>query len=326
MEVISIDGVAYTKVSTVAKQFKYTADYVGQLCRANKVDAKLVGRTWYVNPLSLTTHKKSKKNKSTPAESVEEEPSKIKISRIDVEPVLRSQAAKVINEPRTTNHFSKRIDWKPLRYEVDQSDLLPELHTMSKNVVVDLAESVDLPVNETTKPTKMTAEALPTVSLKGKLKVHSIEDDFQSSEENIAISDEISEDAKPILVKESEEARIVPIRKKLPVDKKTKPEKAPTPEIAESKATYEVVINREAIDDTETPNFTPKLVSAHHRLAQVVSGANSSTNTTSSTSIFWSLLGLLFAVLILSSVIILDVTVSASPQVSETSLSWSLPS
>ncbi len=37
----------------------YTSDYIGQLCRAKKIDAKVVGRGWYVSEKDLVEHKNS---------------------------------------------------------------------------------------------------------------------------------------------------------------------------------------------------------------------------------------------------------------------------
>ncbi|MFW6210402.1 MAG: hypothetical protein ACOC4E_02855 [Patescibacteria group bacterium] len=57
MDTVVLDGVQYLKVAVAAKQFDYTPDYLGQLCRAGKLDARLVGRTWFVNPESVAEHK-----------------------------------------------------------------------------------------------------------------------------------------------------------------------------------------------------------------------------------------------------------------------------
>lgn len=60
MNSISIDEKKYSKASDIARELGYTADYVGQLCRAGKVDAQLVGRSWYVSEDSLRAHKKTR--------------------------------------------------------------------------------------------------------------------------------------------------------------------------------------------------------------------------------------------------------------------------
>ncbi len=37
----------------------YSSDYIGQLCRAEKIDCRMVGRSWYVTEESLLSHKKN---------------------------------------------------------------------------------------------------------------------------------------------------------------------------------------------------------------------------------------------------------------------------
>lgn len=60
MESIRLDEKVFIKATALAKKLGYTADYIGQLCRAGKVSAQLVGRSWYVEEGSLTEHKRSK--------------------------------------------------------------------------------------------------------------------------------------------------------------------------------------------------------------------------------------------------------------------------
>lgn len=127
MDVVKVNGIEYERVSSLAKRFKYTSDYVGQLCRQNKVDAKRVGRSWYVNPDSLKEHKENRyhKNDSEVDEKTNNNNPKAKKSRINVEPVLTSKTTKIIKDK--TKGFSKKTDWKPLKYEYDEMELLPNL-------------------------------------------------------------------------------------------------------------------------------------------------------------------------------------------------------
>lgn len=67
MDTVLIDGVIYTKASVLAKKHKYTSDYIGQLARADKVDAELVGRSWYLTEGSLLEHKNSRHKTSEKA-------------------------------------------------------------------------------------------------------------------------------------------------------------------------------------------------------------------------------------------------------------------
>lgn len=270
MEVVSIDGVEYEKASKVAKRFKYTADYVGQLCRGKKVDAKLVGRTWYVNPLSLTTHKSGKYPKSEVAEKTLKIKSDNEISRIDVQPVLRKTAVNIISNSDAKSHFAKRIDWKPVKYEEDKSDLLPNLNNLEDSgtrLKVEIAGSEKLRIKDVEKPINMVAEALPTVSLKGSLKVLNIEDEFsvealnrlenivKSEEKNAEKGNEVAIKIKYAKREALEKVKInhAPLREV----EKEKPKPDEPKEIPESKATYDVEINKSPL---QVLNFAPDRV------------------------------------------------------------------
>lgn len=54
---LTFDGVLYISSKRAAKESGYTKDYVGQLARAGKIDARLVGRSWYVRADALHKHK-----------------------------------------------------------------------------------------------------------------------------------------------------------------------------------------------------------------------------------------------------------------------------
>ena len=43
------EGKELISASRAAKKVGYTSDYIGQLCRAKKIQGKLVGKTWYVD-------------------------------------------------------------------------------------------------------------------------------------------------------------------------------------------------------------------------------------------------------------------------------------
>lgn len=51
------DGKKYISSSRAAKISGYVNDYIGQLCRDGKLDARMVGRSWYVGLESLIEHK-----------------------------------------------------------------------------------------------------------------------------------------------------------------------------------------------------------------------------------------------------------------------------
>jgi hypothetical protein len=108
MEVLILDGKSYVKASKAAKELGYATDYVGQLCRGGKVDAHLIGRTWYVNKEELSTHKVEKK----------------RISRVKA----REYAKKSIEEHRVAHSVKTQNAYKhiAIQYEHDDEVLIPD--------------------------------------------------------------------------------------------------------------------------------------------------------------------------------------------------------
>lgn len=195
MEVISIDGVEYTKANQLAKRFKYTTDYIGQLCRADKVKAKLVGRTWYVNFESLSAHKNNRYLKSREGDSVEKQNLIHKISPRRVEATLRKNTFQLVakqgGERREKQNFINHIAWKPAKYEADSADLFPQvkMRESSEKIIVDLAEAEVVEVSPQSRTSIFKVDALPEVSLRGKVKVTSALSNFDNNDENIARTD-----------------------------------------------------------------------------------------------------------------------------------------
>ena len=57
-----LKGEKYISARRAAELVRYTSDYVGQLCRAGKVDAVMVGRGWYVDKKAIVAHKIASSN------------------------------------------------------------------------------------------------------------------------------------------------------------------------------------------------------------------------------------------------------------------------
>ena len=107
METLVLDGKSYVKASKAAKELGYATDYVGQLCRGGKVDAHLIGRTWYVNQEELSTHKVEKK----------------RMSRVKArEYAKRSIAEHKKERVETQNHYRNVV----IHYERDDGTLIPD--------------------------------------------------------------------------------------------------------------------------------------------------------------------------------------------------------
>jgi hypothetical protein len=113
MKSIQINGKNYVKARDLAEDLGYTTDYIGQLCRGGKVDAELVGRTWYVDPESVHSHKATR-YRSTKAKS--QEAVKIAIHRLKDESPARS-----VGSSPTTVHLTTHS------YEEDDAELIPTL-------------------------------------------------------------------------------------------------------------------------------------------------------------------------------------------------------
>ena len=103
MEVLTVNGKNYVKASAAARDLGYTADYVGQLCRSGKVDAILVGRSWYVCKDSIKGHK-STRYRSTQTKSKE-----------SIQKVL-------------VQHQSPAKITSTLAYDTDDASTLPDRH------------------------------------------------------------------------------------------------------------------------------------------------------------------------------------------------------
>lgn len=284
MEVIVIDGVEYVKASIIAKRFKYTADYVGQLCRAGKVDAKLVGRTWYVAPDSLTGHKSARYTKPAPTEKTPKAVDKVSTSRIAVAPVIRRSTARTLRAstvpgPASTSsaNYLARVNWQPAKYEPDESELLPPLRTemkTAKRLMVDLADAESLRVkSEVSRPLDLEPEPLPSIALGGTLRVTSLESNFSDPEnddynkENIAISDirdreEAAEEIHELKVKDLDKRISRPKIEIEAAEEAVELEKPATPSRMADRYTYDVPLTVSSAPATPTvPAVTPSHVS-----------------------------------------------------------------
>ncbi len=179
MSIVQIDGEEYCKASTLAKKYRYTNDYIGQLCRSGKVKATLVGRSWYVSEESLVGHKRSRYVKSSLDEkSVVIEP-EIEISRVSTIPIHSGKVVKNLQPSREKN-FAKRMDWKPVSYELDETALIPNVGTSRDNKVkVNLAESTKVKINKLSNTTFLASDKLPEITMRGEVGVNSVFEDLQ---------------------------------------------------------------------------------------------------------------------------------------------------
>ena len=181
MDTVVLDGTSYVKVAVAAKQFDYTSDYLGQLCRAGKLDAQLVGRTWFVNPDSVAAHKAGtyrgeKDEAGAPSEpderisktSPESRTSKLNKAKSSTSP-KRTVAPVIKNKTiKTVSTFQERLQQHGARtdaaYEADAAELIPKLKrestpTEAKTLTVNEAQPEEVPTSQPATPIP-TAEAV----------------------------------------------------------------------------------------------------------------------------------------------------------------------
>lgn len=187
MDKVILDGKEYIRSALAAKSLHYTTDYIGQLCRAKKIDARLVGRSWYVHLPSAEDHKsEKKKRKSQPISdklcaSEKSDQPKCYADRRHVEPLLSKKTLKVVKQgPQDRQVFAR------VHYENDDYSLLPDLSkpTASALLPVTPAEASVVSVRDRSSSAQVFHPSdLPTVALSGTLKVTepATEEDIPSS-------------------------------------------------------------------------------------------------------------------------------------------------
>src|SRR3989344_1421572 len=74
MDELTIGDKIYISSKQAAKITGYAKDYVGQLCREGRVDARLVGRNWYVLESSIREHRFGPESKPHAATEAPAEP------------------------------------------------------------------------------------------------------------------------------------------------------------------------------------------------------------------------------------------------------------
>jgi hypothetical protein len=167
---------------------------VGQLCRTKKIDARRVGRAWFVNLDSLTAHKQNRhttKPSKQPAEMVTATTAEVRevaveateapvttpaAQKREVYPLIKTKTLRQLSEQSVTT----TPDTKNLRvsYEPDDGYLMPELHREPRSepeiLKVTPAEAKTVRIRGQKKQTVFQAGELPSVSLAGNLEVEAV--------------------------------------------------------------------------------------------------------------------------------------------------------
>lgn len=186
METIEHNGQTFVKATALAKKHRYTTDYIGQLCRSGKVEAKLIGRAWFVNEKSLFSHKSERYN---PVRSSEITINKSLVSDRQANPVaVRREIRQVLSKsthraitqanPGTTFNFETKGANRVSIYHSDIDQLEPPIiHKATLPFRRDNdQESHIIKVSLGDKASrKLAFEELPEVALRGNLKIDSLD-------------------------------------------------------------------------------------------------------------------------------------------------------
>lgn len=189
MDTVNVQGRIYKKAALAAKELGYTTDYVGQLCRGKKINARLVGRSWYVDPQSLTQHQATKQAiKRAPViqrqRTTQEPETKLSersnhtenyVAHRSVEPFLTKNTLKAVRV--TSSEPIRKLT--TVRYESDDYALLPKIrgHQVARSLPIEPASATKVSVASANhSESRLTPSALPEVALSGALAVADVED------------------------------------------------------------------------------------------------------------------------------------------------------
>ncbi len=221
MDTITHNGLVFVKASVLAKRHRYTTDYIGQLCRQNKVEAQLVGRAWYVNENSLLNHKIDHKKNTRSNEIISKNSTEMDVqqaeqgTRVAVHSVTSKKTFRqffATELPAPINHHWQN---RAVSYVDDAATLVPQVTNkirqslvevpseISKPAVVHvaLAESQNLPVQIVSESNKhLTFTDLPEVTLSGDLPIENMdtESDFTDPEPVMESDFDTEPEAEPI--------------------------------------------------------------------------------------------------------------------------------
>jgi hypothetical protein len=143
MDELIFAGNKYISSKRASKLTGYTTDYIGQMCRGDKMDCRLVGRNWYINEEVVKAQKKSFKK-----EQLKEDKRAIEYKKLDLDPMYYSddfrsndikvnKSAAVIDVEDDSDVEIKIEEGAP---EEVKKDTLSVLH-MVESPVVDLRDT-----------------------------------------------------------------------------------------------------------------------------------------------------------------------------------------
>lgn len=135
MEELIFAGNKYISSKRASKIAGYTTDYVGQMCRGEKLDCRLVGRNWYINEKDVIEHRKNFK---------------------------KEQSIDLNNNSNKEELNYKKIDFEPMYYSYDDRNVKPSINkALQKAENIFKQEENDKVYNEDIAPIKIIKQNKP---------------------------------------------------------------------------------------------------------------------------------------------------------------------
>jgi hypothetical protein len=213
MEVLNVGGKEYVKASVIARELGYTADYVGQLCRGRKVNAKLVGRSWYVDRSSMDLHKTSR-YRGTQTKSKQ---------------ALHEEVKLQVTEPEQSNSNFYRhspVVTTKVSYHEDDAELIPVVGAVTKKtgrLSVGLADAASVDVVSKNPRYIFNTPHRPEIKFKGSLPIKEISDKENERAESVeALTVHEDENISKVALNIVKSSKLIPPSKNLKEDHRPK--------------------------------------------------------------------------------------------------------
>ena len=127
-DTLILEGKTYISARRASKIMKYAQDYIGQLCRSNKLDCRMVGRSWFVTEESLINHRQGTLDGK---DSISSKPTSTVLAPIQSSIVSNVSNPEVsIPSPISTNSYEANNDKAKVsifKYESHDGPRLPEI-------------------------------------------------------------------------------------------------------------------------------------------------------------------------------------------------------
>lgn len=162
-DIFIFEGKNYISARRASEISEYSSDYIGQLCRADKLDCRMVGRAWFVTLDSIEAHKRHVLEVESDPSRVENIRSKKVTSSVsvptlaptsDLSEVSREIAPTTSTTSTTSNSTtsSSPVTMPGLVYASDVAPLLPVLNKTQSSFVASSPVRSDTPSTLITSP------------------------------------------------------------------------------------------------------------------------------------------------------------------------------